>query len=331
MEKTISAGEDLSGDALTRYKKNTLGTQSLIFVLKGLSHCEKAVERLGKGDKRIFQYNAQGELAMADNPRAYWSTHETKVGDWSIYFEPDDVPFWSDVLRTHHDLSAAWVECATPILQSRYIDDPAPQIFGHPMPTECGIHFPDPLPDLPVPQEEHLIQTGSTLPCSGIWEPVKVDVRNTLLGLVKKPIPPIDGIWHVDGCMNYLHGGQLAPEYADGGYDLDKSQYRKVWWRLLWRDDRYQDGTIPAEESAYIFQEPDADRARRAREVVAASGDVSSAAPGLDLVITRSGQPASRSGRWAMLGDANKVAHHVSVGDPLPDWDGKPVEWVWVG
>ncbi|KHL05527.1 UNVERIFIED_CONTAM: hypothetical protein LK11_69630, partial [Mumia flava] len=41
-------------------------------ILNGLAHCEEAVLRLKKGDKRIFKFDANGELAMADRLPTYW-------------------------------------------------------------------------------------------------------------------------------------------------------------------------------------------------------------------------------------------------------------------
>jgi hypothetical protein len=65
-----------------------------------------------------------------------------------------------------------------------------------------------------------------------------------------KPQPP----FQIAGTMNYLHEGARAPQRtvktAQGYKDQDTT------WRLLWRDDRYIDGTVPGEETHYRFTRP---------------------------------------------------------------------------
>ena len=52
--------------------------------------------------------------------------------------------------------------------------------------------------------------------------------------------------------MNYLHGGSDAPTIEVFDAD-DEIEEVATQWRLIWKDDRYLDGTIPDEESAYTF------------------------------------------------------------------------------
>jgi len=102
--------------------------------------------------------------------------------------------------------------------------------------------FPKPLPNLPEIFDIVNVKTSEFIPYSGIWEPV-------------------DGSNHI-GTMSYLHGGRTAPKYVRDfrdkrdlycGYD---SITEDAIWRLIWRDDRYEDGTIPEEEKDYQFLEP---------------------------------------------------------------------------
>jgi len=57
--------------------------------------------------------------------------------------------------------------------------------------------------------------------------------------------------------MNYLHGGSAAPKaYQE---TEDDSSEMDVVWRLLWRDERYEDGSVPEEEQRYEFVTPKTD------------------------------------------------------------------------
>lgn len=54
--------------------------------------------------------------------------------------------------------------------------------------------------------------------------------------------------------MNYLHGGSVAPEI---GVETGTDNINLcTMWRLLWRDDRYVNGTIPEEDADYRFTKP---------------------------------------------------------------------------
>jgi hypothetical protein len=255
--------------------------------------------------------------------------HRAEIGENEIH--EDEIPHWEEFTAALYDLESARGECAY-IGESRWTDGPAPLSFGHPMETELGMTFPDPLPDVPQPARDVLVKTGDTISCSGIWEPVKVELSNTLMGLFKKPLPPVDGIWKLDGCMNYLHADSPAPQAEIGDIaapGMQTWQKKDVYWRLIWRDDRYEDGTIPPEEVDYVFQQPALDRAERARRQVAKTGNIAAAAAGIDLIVARSGQPAPRRGHWAMLGDVRE-ATDAELGQPLPTRGDKQVEWVWV-
>jgi hypothetical protein len=75
--------------------------------------------------------------------------------------------------------------------------------------------------------------------------------------LFKKPQGPFTRV----GTMNYLHGGSPAPLAEHIYFDSsDRHGYNykefNATWRLIWRDDRYEDGTIPEEEKSYIFVRP---------------------------------------------------------------------------
>lgn len=225
-------------------------------ILKGVAHCEKAISQLRKGDKRIFKYDADGELAMANQPLSHWVNHLMRI-DWGEHPMIDDssTPGWTRFHNTLSDLADAWRECAPDILESPHLDDAAYTVYGEwlqqKLPT---MRFPSSIPAVPDPKEPILVATGKPVPHSGIWEPV--ETPKARFSAIFRRSAPIDGPLAIVGCMNYLHGGSLAPR-ATLETDDDNREVDTVW-RLLWRDNRYEDGTVPDEEHDYMFLEPDA-------------------------------------------------------------------------
>ncbi|MEB0014424.1 Imm72 family immunity protein [Glaciimonas sp. Cout2] len=106
--------------------------------------------------------------------------------------------------------------------------------------------FPDYLPSCPSYNRNHQDQifTGGTIPTDGIWEPwfITPIFKNTDPAKMAAKV----------GCPNYFLAGAVATEYQLEGMDT----WEEVWWRLLWEDKRYLDGTIPAEEADYLKTRP---------------------------------------------------------------------------
>ncbi|WP_244114867.1 Imm72 family immunity protein [Burkholderia cepacia] len=50
------------------------------------------------------------------------------------------------------------------------------------------------------------------------------------------------------GCPSYFLKGSVAHKYLMEGSNDEHA----VRWRLLWEDERYRDGSIPAEEETYF-------------------------------------------------------------------------------
>lgn len=241
---SVSGKEDSSGVSESDY----------IQCLKGLAHCEDGVLRLSRGDKRIFRYDANGEFAMANRPHAYWSNYVVRI-EWGEHPAIDDnnTPGWSQFRTAFYALAQAWGECSD-ILESRWTDEAAPLSYGNWMRDVLSkMHFPADLAEIPNPEEDVLVYTGRSIPFSGIWEPVEAPKTNSF-SLFRKPQTP-KGPFPIVACMNYLHGGSPAPQ-ASQETDDDILQ-TAVTWRLLWRDTRYEDGSIPAEEESYVFLKPD--------------------------------------------------------------------------
>lgn len=114
--------------------------------------------------------------------------------------------------------------------------------------------------------------------------------------------------------MNYLHGGSEAPQITlsnnDDSVDVDTT------WRLLWRDDRYLNGTLPSEELGYIFSSSD-----KNLTPVVHTDSVS------ETVWAESGTEAPVAGQWLVESDLNaKVT--MEKGAALPLWQGRKVRWI---
>ncbi len=224
---------------------------------KGYAEC---LARLKKGDKRPFKFLGRfGYFYQALLPSHCWSTDIMRFEWGENELEETASPFWSEFDTALRQLC---VEAELNyILEDRYTDVPAPiglRGFRGPNFLRNRTVLPDgklpPVPDAPLPLR--IIQTGDTVPCSGIWEPVKVEMSSGLMGMFKKPQIPDSGDLELDGTMNYLHVDSPAPTIAFEADSLRRDG-RPTFWKLLWRDDRYEDGTIPPEEADYQFRCPE--------------------------------------------------------------------------
>ncbi len=307
-------------------------TSDIVLVMSCYSFFEEALARLKKGNKRPFVWLGQtGHFSEALRPVDYWmeATRRGEGGDNEIkemYSE-----HWPDVWAAREKLVEAWGDVGV-VVQTRHIDMPAK--VGHINDPSTGFGLdklckfpPGDLPEVPVPTKTVLVKTGDIVPCFGIWEPVKADLSPGFVGLFKKPLPPPDGHFELDGCMNYLHQGSAAPTIDFDGDD-PRNEGRPTVWRLLWEDTRYRDGVIPEEERDYPFfdiAEP-AGPAPRMPDFIQHEPDLQ---PVDEVIQARTGDTAVRSGAWAVLGDLQARAV-VVAGDPLPEHRGRSVEWVWV-
>jgi hypothetical protein len=283
-------------------------------ILQGLAHCEEGIRRLGAGDKRVFKFDPNGEFAMAARLPDYWSQLLARIelGEHPP-IDAATTPGWLNFKYTLTQLTEAWAECSLAILEPRDIDAPSRLPYGVWLQTHLPTFtFPANLRQVPDPAEIILVATGQALPCSGIWEPVDAPKPNGMSLLRHVPVPK--GPFAVVGGMNYLHDGSNAPraslETADDNPEID------TVWRLLWCDDRYLDGRIPAEENAYVFRKPEAHRH---------STPVTETIDG--TIWAESGQAVSRAGRW-LLEDDLHVAVTLQEGDVLPLHHGQGKRWV---
>ncbi|MCU6499120.1 immunity 71 family protein [Rugamonas sp. A1-17] len=293
--------------------KTALPQAEYALILKGLAHCEEGILRLGKGDKRVFKFDANGEFAMARRILFHWAEMTTRIEMGENIIDEKHTPLWGDFCNTLTAACQAWQECARHILEPRYLDEPGRTLYGDWLRAELKVMpFPKELDVVPNPTENTFVSTDNYTPCSGIWEPIEVPKASflSLLVTTPKPQPP----FKIMGAMNYLHGGAKAPkitvETATDNFDLNTT------WRLLWRDDRYNEGAVPKEEALYHFTAP-----KEAR----------TSSPGVwkadEITWAESGAVASVAGRWLVESDL-----HASVtlqqGQKLPLYQGREVRWV---
>lgn len=292
--------------------KTRLAESHYISILKGLAHCDDGVTRLRRGDKRVLRCDVNGDFAMASRGAYdhWWQAY--------IYIQTGDIagenaltPYWDEFVGALVDLNDAWSECSPDIIEPDQDRSNATHTFinDHLKAQLDRMTFPVPLGKVPDPADFVLVRTGRHVPCSGIWEPVEVPAK-TLISLFRTP--PLAGPFPACGTMSYLHGDSDAPPMACYG----KIEGKSTTWRLLWRDDRYIDGTIPEEEKSYVFLYPEAPKVARSATPDAAA-----------ITVVESGQRTSVAGRW-MLQESLSVSIELSAGEFLPPHEGRTVRWV---
>lgn len=236
--------------------QTSLDSSEYLLILKHLAHCEEGVRRLSKGDKRVFKFDANGKFVMADRILSHWSEMLMRIDLGENSIKEKYTPHWEQFQTTLTHACQAWGECASEILEPRYVGEPGLTMYGRWIKKEfLTMPFPDHLPAVPDPFDNVFIRTNDWTPCSGIWEPIDAPkgseaTLRSLFSRTPKPQPP----YKIVGTMNYLHGGSQAPQMT---IETEKDTYDLyTTWRLLWRDDRYLDNTIPDEEANYKFTTP---------------------------------------------------------------------------
>jgi hypothetical protein len=238
-------------------------------ILKNLALVREGVTRLSKGDKRVFTHNnAHGLFSKAglelddwdsfkdwiDSRGTIWEEEKSysRYSDWK-----EGTPLTDEFFEAMRQAQWASDECGRYIIEQRDFDTPALFSYGlWEIVFLPKLPYPAVLPEVPEPEEDIVTKTGSAVAYSGIWEPV---VGAATKGFIfKKAVGPFTRV----GPLNYLHAGTLAPllrqtyrNPKDKKLGCDSVQ-TKVTWRLIWRDDRYEDGTIPEEEKEYRFVRP---------------------------------------------------------------------------
>jgi hypothetical protein len=139
------------------------------------------------------------------------------------------------------------------------------------------IRFPAQMGKCPPRNEDNTreVWSGGQIPVTGIWEPWAID--------------PNIGV----RCPNYYLAGDTASRYQFEGTET----FENVRWRLLWKDNRYVNGEIPAEEADYFGSQP----TRIVAPVTRAS---------------YSGETCPQSGKW-YSNHLNKTVY-LQAGDVMP-------------
>jgi hypothetical protein len=294
-----------------------LPESDLILIFKGLAHFEEGLRRLRAGDKRVFKYDANGEFVMAMRFPLHYSKLLIRIewGDNSI--DEEHTPLWNEMNFEFNQFANAVGESWPEIIESQWLGDPAPTVYGDVLRDLLPkMTFPAPLPEVPDPHDNVLIPTGKEIPCSGIWEPIDAPPAKERFSLFTNEKSP-KGPFAPAGCMNYLHADSAAPKAKQE--TADDVVYMDVTWRLLWRDDRYEDGSIPAEEADYVFLKP------QAPEPAAAAADPMPTSS--DVLYGETGQPVPKAGRW-LVDDDLDASVTLGIGDTLPEHNGRHVRWV---
>ena len=303
-------------------------------LLNGYASFEAALAKLRHGDRSAFRFLG----FWVGGAPYFWEAYRI-VNTWIVGLPGGlsdargmDAPVrrhprYPEIEITLRDLAQVWARLGF-VLETRHTDLPAPierPTLADSSGIDCAAYIDyatippaNDLPDVPDPSEHVLLRTGESCPHYGIWEPVLIPVSKALISLFKQPKYPAGYKFELDGCMNYLHQGSVAPTVAFEG-DGPRGEGRPTCWRLLWKDDRYLDAELPTEEAEYRFFVP--------------HSEPTPPPPPPDKPqhkLLMSGEAATDSGVWACESDIHwRVT--VKQGDILPiRSDGWLVGWIFV-
>lgn len=295
-----------------------------VFLNKGYACFEEALARLKRGDKSPFKWlGAKGHISESWRPLGYWTEAPEQVATRGAVLPLLDSDYWPPIWNRLQALIRAAAQ-GYPVREEEHTDLPAPLAY---LPEESGADFlieecafpPGDLPPVPVPDRVVLVKTGDPVPCFGIYEPVKVEMKSAFLGLGKRPMAPADGKFELAGAMNYLHQGSPAPTMATPDGPPGRQGTTPTVWRLLWEDTRYRDGVIPEEEKDYLFFEyvpPEPE-----------TTPISEA--DLELLTRKSGEAAPKAGVWAAQNYLD-LRVELQQGEVLPHREDQSIVWVYV-
>lgn len=293
----------------------SLSQSSYARILKGLAHCEEAVIRLGKGDKRVFKFDANGEFEMASRSLYHWREMITRVDEGENGIDEEHTPLWPEFRETLTAAHRAWEECSFQILELRYLGEPGLTLYNQWLQNELKtLPFPEGLEPVPDPFDNAFVRTNEYVPFSGIWEPIEAYLKKPSFLSFFNDVPNPQAPFKIIGAMNYLHGGSQAPQIKVA--TTSDSVKLDTTWRLLWRDDRYSDGVIPAREAHYRFNEP--------RKV---QGQGPAVSVNEEIMWAESGAAVPVRGTWLVESDMN-ASVILNKGEKLPLHQGRAVRWV---
>jgi hypothetical protein len=206
---------------------------------------EAALKRLQRGERRCFVFlGASGHFYQGTLATLWWKEMDDRERHMGgAQFSPNQSPLWPEIEKALNDFLDVYYDIAV-VLQDRFTDVPAPIANLDDIEPAFWAKLVQRVPADPAkarvpapPKPTVIVKTKNTIPEYGVWEPV---------------VKVSKDVYQIDGAMNYLHGGQLAPTIAFAG-DGPRREGRSTLWRLIWADHRYEDGRIPDDEKTYEF------------------------------------------------------------------------------
>ena len=226
-------------------------------ILDGRIGFEKGLPRLKAGDRSVWRRNSRGALSEGGN-QIYFIAQILNERDYVL----DWMKNKAEVQNKHLELKSRNRGLGAVTERIQVGDSAALGRTDAFDPFWGPYNFPTTLQEVPD-ATAIVVDTGTEVLVDGIYEPEWGEIESLagsgLLGKIKlalvgKPslIEPAAEVIgprreHI-GCMNYLLANTLAPTYRDG--ELDKPW--PVTWRMVWKDERYLDGSIPPEEAEYL-------------------------------------------------------------------------------
>jgi Immunity protein 72/Immunity protein 71 len=276
----------------------------LKYLLDSVTACDKGLSALKRGDRSTFNgKSSEGWLAKV--PLFYQLA--ARQPEWEGRIE------FYDYVAANLDQGgpelAAWMPRYYEVHQSEW---PGSQkTYGYknrtstPSPAEQLVARLGNLAQLPEPQWDISMAPGKPAPRNGIYE--TVNAQGYIIG----------------GGMTYYLKGDTCDDYEIPEYGPDASATKEIkqgfWYRLLWEDARYKDGSIPDEEKLYLF---DTEAPATSPAAASYTGTAS------DVLHAYTGETALRGGTWVLQNDL-QTRIQVQKGDKLPQHLGRDASWVW--
>ena len=265
----------------------SLPASELAFLQGGLDEFKKAMAKLEKNSFQHFGDPPFLELIAARNRLTIQLSVQRRVDEGENGVNEAHTPLWQEYCDAMHSAYDAWAECSMHLYQRDYFPGGLwyyNRWLNRDLPL---MHFPDDMEAVPDPAVATLVRAGGFVPCAGIWEPVAAPATRFIDRFTGawRPQPP----FRVVAPMKYFDHGTQANSITlqDTSDSDDKGEPLHLAWRLLWREDRYTDGTVPAEEAHYRFLEPERSRPK-----------TSGAEPDDGVIWAWSGAAAPASGTW---------------------------------
>ena len=267
--------------------ETSLPASELAFVQGGLDEFRKAMATLEKNNFKDFGDPPFFELSAARKRLAIQLSVQRRVDEGENGVNEAHTPLWQEYCDAMHSAYDAWAECSMHLYQRDYFPGGL-WYYNRWLRNDLPLmHFPDDLEAVPDPAVNTFVRANGFVPFAGIWEPVAAPATRFIDRYTGawRPQAPFKAV----APMKYFDRGAQAHAITlqDNSDSDDKGEKLHLAWRLLWREDRYADGTVPAEEAHYQFLEPQRSRPK-----------TSGSEPGDGVIWAWSGAAAPASGTW---------------------------------